>query len=165
MHKKYRLVMMMIAAIAVGPARGQAQTLITCKARSCYERLVDDYLAALVAHDPTRIAFAPDARFIENIKGHEDWRWTVEDGLGGAHDPSRSMSRTRFPARSGSWASCRKRVSRCCWDCALQVFAGHVIQAEHVIARDLDADKPGKSEGRPPGVYQGDSGKDAHATL
>jgi len=66
---KNRLMMLLIAAVAaLCPALALAQSPINCKTRICYDRLVDDYLAALVAHDPSRIAFAPDARFVENIK-------------------------------------------------------------------------------------------------
>jgi hypothetical protein len=34
--------------------------------RACLKSTVDNYLAALVAHDPSRVAFAPDVKFVEN---------------------------------------------------------------------------------------------------
>ncbi|MGH8261671.1 MAG: hypothetical protein ACREUG_18490 [Steroidobacteraceae bacterium] len=34
--------------------------------RTCLDRLVDRYLAALVAHDPSRVPIAPDAKLVEN---------------------------------------------------------------------------------------------------
>ncbi len=34
--------------------------------RACLDHLVDTYLAALVAHDPSRVPIAPEARFVEN---------------------------------------------------------------------------------------------------
>jgi hypothetical protein len=36
--------------------------------RACLNKLVDSYLAAVVAHDPTRVSIAPDAKFVENTK-------------------------------------------------------------------------------------------------
>ncbi|MEJ0100344.1 MAG: hypothetical protein WDO12_11680 [Pseudomonadota bacterium] len=39
-------------------------------------KLADDYFAALVAHDPSRVPFAPDAKFVENVT-----RTKVGDGL------------------------------------------------------------------------------------
>ena len=39
----------------------------TCD-RACLNRVVDSYLAALVAHDPTRVTFAKDAKLTENAK-------------------------------------------------------------------------------------------------
>src|ERR1700734_2137563 len=76
MRNRYLLMTLLIAAAAICPALVPAATLINCKTRSCYDRLVDDYLAALVAHDPSRIAFAADARFVENIKATK-----IGDGL------------------------------------------------------------------------------------
>ena len=76
MHKKNLLAAMLLAVVALSPTPGRTASPINCKTRACYERLVDDYLAALVAHDASRIAFAADARFVENIKATK-----IGDGL------------------------------------------------------------------------------------
>ena len=34
--------------------------------RACLEKLVDSYLAAVVAHDPARVSIAANAKFVEN---------------------------------------------------------------------------------------------------
>ena len=34
--------------------------------RACLNGMVDSYLAALVAHDPSKVKIAPDAKFVEN---------------------------------------------------------------------------------------------------
>ncbi len=39
-------------------------------------KLADDYFAALVAHDPSKVPFAPNAKFVENVT-----RTRVGDGL------------------------------------------------------------------------------------
>src|SRR5262245_56451008 len=35
--------------------------------RKCLDKLVDSYLAALVAHDPSKVPIAANARFVENV--------------------------------------------------------------------------------------------------
>jgi hypothetical protein len=35
--------------------------------RNCLDKLVDSYLAALVAHDPSKVRIAANARFVENV--------------------------------------------------------------------------------------------------
>src|SRR5580698_2036273 len=138
MHKKYLLASLLIGAAAICPALLQAQNLITCKARSCYERLVDDYLAALVAHDPSRIAFAADARFVENIKATK-----IGDGLWKTASAAPTTFKIYVPdpvsGQVGFMGVMQEGGKPILLGLRLQVFEGHVIQAEHVIARDLSA--------------------------
>jgi hypothetical protein len=140
MHKKNLLVTLLIAAVvALSPALARAQTVINCKTRSCYDRLVDDYLAALVAHDPGRIAFAADARFIENIKATK-----IGDGLWKSASAAPTTFKIYVPdpvsGQVGFMGVMQEGGKPILLGLRLQVFEGHVIQAEHVIARDLSAD-------------------------
>jgi hypothetical protein len=48
-------------AQAAAPAAGQLD-------RAALMKLADDYFAALVAHDPRKVSFAPNAKFVENLK-------------------------------------------------------------------------------------------------
>ena len=34
--------------------------------RACLDKTVDNYIAAVVAHDPSKVAFAQDVKFVEN---------------------------------------------------------------------------------------------------
>ena len=140
MHKKYLLAMLLSVALAViCPAPARAQTPISCRTRSCYERLVDDYLAALVAHDPSRIAFAADARFVENIKATR-----IGDGLWKTASVAPATFKIYVPdpvaGQVGFMGVMQEGGKPILLGLRLQVFEGHVIQAEHVIARDLGAD-------------------------
>jgi hypothetical protein len=140
MHKKYLLVMMLVATVvALCPAPGRAQTLINCKTRSCYDRLVDDYLAALVAHDPSRIAFAANARFVENIKATK-----IGDGLWKTASAVPTTFKIYVPdpvsGQVGFMGVMQEGGKPILLGLRLQVFEGHVIQVEHVIARDLSAE-------------------------
>jgi hypothetical protein len=140
MHKKYLSVMMLLAAaVTVCPAGVRAQAPINCRTRSCYERLVDDYLAALVAHDPSRIAFAADARFVENIKATR-----IGDGLWKTASAAPATFKIYVPdpvsGQVGFMGVMQEGGKPILLGLRLQVFEGHVIQAEHVIARDLSAE-------------------------
>jgi len=139
MHKKYVRATLLFVAIAICPALVQAQNLINCKTRACYDHLVDDYLAALVAHDPGRIAIAPDARFVENIKATK-----IGDGLWKSASQVPSSFRIYVPdpvsGQVGFMGVMQEGGKPILLGLRLQVFEGHVTQVEHVIVRDLNAE-------------------------
>ena len=140
MHKKYLLVTLLVTTVvAICPALARAQNVINCKTRSCYERLVDDYLSALVAHDPSRIAFAADARFVENIKATR-----IGDGLWKSASAAPTTFKIYVPdpvsGQVGFMGVMQEGGKPILLGLRLQVFEGHVVQAEHVIARDLSAE-------------------------
>jgi hypothetical protein len=138
MHKKHMLVRLLFTAVAICPALVQAENLINCRTRPCYDRLVDDYLAALVAHDPSRMAFAPDARFVENIKATK-----IGEGLWKTASAVPTTFRIYVPdpvsGQVGFMGVMQEAGKPILLGLRLQVFAGHIIQAEHVIARDISA--------------------------
>ncbi len=56
-----------VAFLAIGAALGARANAATASCNSaCLKGLVDSYLAALVAHDPSKVPIAADARFVEN---------------------------------------------------------------------------------------------------
>jgi hypothetical protein len=139
MHKKNLVATMLVAVVAISPALVRAQGLINCKTRSCYDQLIDDYLAALVAHDPSRIAFAANARFVENIKATK-----IGDGLWKSAAAVPASFKIYVPdpisGQVGFMGVMQEAGKPILLGLRLQVFEGQVIQAEHVIARDLNAD-------------------------
>ncbi len=52
--------------------------------RACLNAIVDQYLAAIVAHDPSRVALAPDVKFTEDGVRLQpgDGLWATASGLG-----------------------------------------------------------------------------------
>jgi hypothetical protein len=60
------LLVLAAAAFAV-PAGAQPRAGSACD-RACLNALVDSYLAALVAHDSSRLPVAPNAKFVENVQ-------------------------------------------------------------------------------------------------
>jgi hypothetical protein len=73
------------AAIAAAPGAGaQQQDLSAECGRACLEALVDEYLAALAANDPSRLTLADDVRFTEQGVELEVGQglWRTADGIG-----------------------------------------------------------------------------------
>ena len=65
-----------LVAIALAAVTGAAQAADAQLDRAGLLKLADSYFAALVAHDPSKLPFAPNAKFVENVK-----RTTLGDGL------------------------------------------------------------------------------------
>ena len=80
--------------------------------RACLEGVMDQYLAAVVAHDPKRLPLSEDVMYTENNQVHRGGRRLLED----RRRPRQLQALLR---RSGirpgrrSWARCRKPAPRC----------------------------------------------------
>ena len=79
-----------LGALAVGlggatPAAADPPPMgpVACD-RACLKGLIDQYLAAVVAHDPKRLPLAPDARYTENGQAlaFGDGFWATASGVG-----------------------------------------------------------------------------------
>ena len=57
----------LLESVIVWSLAASAAAGATCN-RACLDKTVDTYLAALVAHDPSQVAFAKDVKFVENTK-------------------------------------------------------------------------------------------------
>jgi hypothetical protein len=55
----------LLQSVIVLSLAASAALAATCN-RACLEKTVDTYIAALVAHDPSQVAFAADVKFVEN---------------------------------------------------------------------------------------------------
>src|SRR6202046_4455601 len=53
-----------VLSFAAG-AMSSAASAAPCD-RACLDKTVDTYIAAMVAHDPSQVAFARDVKFVEN---------------------------------------------------------------------------------------------------
>src|SRR4051812_5193938 len=56
-----------VAGLALLGLAGQAGAAQSCD-RACLVGITDRYLAAVVAHDPSKAPLAPDVMFVENVK-------------------------------------------------------------------------------------------------
>jgi hypothetical protein len=116
-----------------GPAHGAAPG--KCD-RVCLETLVDSYLAALVAHDPARVPFAPDVKFVENTTplhpGEGFWKTaTAVPTTFKIYVPDPSVEQVGF---IGVMQEGDKPVEL---GLRLKIHQGRIIEAEHLVARSL----------------------------
>src|SRR5690348_694507 len=121
------------AALALAPpAAAQAQD---CD-RECLIKLADDYAAALVAHDPSRVPLAADAVTVENARklarGDGLWR-TATGGMTQFQihvpDPvSQQVGLMAMMEVDGKPALVGIRLKRA---------GGRIVEAEHMVAANL----------------------------
>ena len=120
------------AAAATAPAAAP----VTCTDRHCYDTLVDDYLAAVVAHDPTRLPFAADVHFVENLKPTKigDGLWKTASAVPTTFhiyvpDPvSQQVGFIGLMQEGGQPLLIALR---------LKVFGGEITEVEQVLARNI----------------------------
>jgi hypothetical protein len=74
----------MLAAALDSPAVAQPSRVPPDCARRCLEALIDEYLAAVVAHDPSRLPLSADVKYTENEQPLPvgDGFWQTATGIG-----------------------------------------------------------------------------------
>jgi hypothetical protein len=123
----------LIAAISAAlPALAQAQQ---CD-RQCLDRLVDSYLAAVVAHDPSRVAIAPGVKFVENTVPMKpgDGLWKT-----GSEAPTTFKIYVPDPVAGqvGFIGMMKEDGKPIQLALRLKVRNGQIVEMEHLIARNL----------------------------
>jgi hypothetical protein len=107
----------------------------TCD-RACLSKTVDEYLAAMVAHDPSRVHFSARVRFVENTvpkePGEGFWK-TASAGPGAfrIYVPDPVAEQIGF---IGMMMEGDKPVEL---GLRLKIRNGQIIEAEHLLARNL----------------------------
>jgi hypothetical protein len=131
------LVIAVVLTVAAAPAGAQARTARPCD-RACLLDVLDRYFTALVAHDPTRVAVAPGARFVENLE-----RKKFGEGLWDTASEKPTTFALRVPdpvsGQVGFIGMLEERGEPILLGLRLEVSGGQVVEAEHLIARDLGA--------------------------
>jgi hypothetical protein len=156
-----RLATVFLAALLVGQVVGQGGTArgATHSAspnalpdrcdRACLEGVVDSYLAALVAHDPSRVPIATDVKFVENtVPLHPgDGLWKTASAL-----PTTFKIYVPDPVAEqigfiGVMQESDKTVEL---GLRLKVHKGRIVEAEHLVARQIrDTSLPNLQTPRP----------------
>ena len=80
-----------ISLIGLSTTAGAAES---CD-RACLTGLMTQYIDALVAHDPSKLPLAPNAKITEDSKTVEAGRGHLEDGHRQGHLPARTTSTSR----------------------------------------------------------------------
>jgi hypothetical protein len=104
--------------------------------RACLKSTVDNYLAALVAHDPSRVKFAPDVVFVENTVPMKpgDGLWKTASGL-----PTTFKIYVPDPVSEEVGFMCIMQQNDKPIDFVLRlkIRDGQIVEAEHLIAGNL----------------------------
>lgn len=128
-----RMKMLFAAAFAIAvPAGTQAQD---CN-RECLIKMADDYAAALVAKDPSRVPLASDVVTVENLKriGQDEGLWSNATG---------GVTEFRIPVpdpvsqQVGLMAMMEVDGEPALVGIRLKRENGRIVEAEHIIAGDL----------------------------
>ncbi|MDR1726660.1 MAG: hypothetical protein LBT74_01805 [Acidobacteriota bacterium] len=110
---------------------------LKCKDRQCLVNLVDDYFKALVAHDPRRLPFAMNARFVENVDSKP-----VGEGLWRTASAAPSSFKIYVPdpevGEVGFLGMMEEEGQPVMVALRLKLADGYIIEAEHLLARGLD---------------------------
>lgn len=104
--------------------------------RACLKNTVDNYLAALVAHDPSRVKFAPNVEFVENITPMKpgDGLWKTASAV-----PTTFKIYVPDPVSEeiGFIGVMQENDKPIILGLRLKIRDGQIVEAEHLIARNL----------------------------
>lgn len=119
--------------------------------RAALIKLVDDYMAALVAHDASGLAFAPDAVFVENVESKKvgEGLWQTASAVAGdfkiyVPDPA--------AGQVGFLGMMQENGAPVLVALRLQVDKGALVAAEHLVARDLQESQLANLQAVRPGL-------------
>jgi hypothetical protein len=124
-----------LITLAAFPAFAQPAKPGSCD-RPCLNKLLDSYLAAVVAHDPSRVSIAAGAKFVENAKpikpGEGLWK-TASEG------PTSFKIYVPDPVAQqiGFLGMMKENGKPIEIGLRLKLRNGQIIEMEHLIARDL----------------------------
>lgn len=104
--------------------------------RTCMLRVLASYFAALVAHDPHQAPLAPDVEFVENIE-----RKPIGEGLWKTASAGPTTFALQVPdpttGEIGFLGMLRENGAPILLGLRLALRNGEIVEAEHVIARNL----------------------------
>ncbi|MDR1644437.1 MAG: hypothetical protein LBS05_01230 [Tannerellaceae bacterium] len=125
------------ALLAQFPFQARTQEPLKCVDRQCLIDLVDTYCKALVAHDPSLIPFAANARFVENIDNKP-----LGEGLWQTASATPSTFKIYVPdpavGEVGFMGMMEEQGKPIMIALRLKVVEGFVLEAEHLVVRSLD---------------------------
>ena len=106
--------------------------------RTCLIRLADDYLAALAAHNPSKVRIAPDVKFVENAMSSK-----VGEGLWKTATAVPATFKIYVPdptsQQIGFLGVMEENAKPVELGLRLKVRNGQIVEAEHLLARNLGA--------------------------
>lgn len=125
----------LLACTAFLSAGGSASAEPTDCDRACLAGVVDQYLAAMVAHDPVRAPFANEVKFTENTStlSLHDGLWLTATGV----DPYRILVRDPATSQVAYVGVVREHGRPVLLAARIKAPGGRISEVETVVARDL----------------------------
>lgn len=122
--------------VAIVLAIGTAHAADTPCDRACLNKLVDDYVAALVAHDPPKVPLARDLRTVENIQAIKPGEGLWKTASAGP-DQFRIHVPDPVAQQVGYMALMQEDGKPVQVAIRLKLAGGKIVEAEHLVARGL----------------------------
>jgi hypothetical protein len=127
--------LLFVSAALFGAVRPAQAATGNCD-RSCLIHTMDNYIAALVAHDPSKVNFAPDVKFVENIE-----RIKPGEGLWKTASAPPTTFKIYVPdpvsEQVGLMCMMQENGKPIQLVVRLKLENGKIVEAEHLIARNL----------------------------
>ena len=126
--------------------------------RACLVRITDQYLAAVVAHDPSKAPLAPGVAFVENVKRMQPGEGLWKTATGGPtafsiHVPDVTLQ------QAGWMGVILEDGKPMMLALRLKVENGRIVQAEHLLAAPMGAGAANIATPRPGLVREIPAGK------
>jgi len=108
--------------------------------RACLIKITDEYLAAVVAHDPSKAPLAPGVTFVENVKRMKPGEGLWKTATGGP--TSFKIYVPDVSLQQAGWMGVIQEDGKpTMLALRLKVENGKITQAEHLVAAPLGGDK------------------------
>ena len=116
--------------------------------RACLIRVTDQYIAAVVAHDPSKAPLAPGVVFVENVKRMQPGEGLWKSATGG---PTSFQIHVPDPVlQQAGWIGVIQQDGKpMMWALRLKLVNGRIVQAEHLVAAPFGKDNPNIVTPRP----------------
>ena len=116
--------------------------------RACLIRVTDRYIAAVVAHDPSKAPLAPGVVFVENVKRMQPGEGLWKSATGG---PTSFQIHVPDPVlQQAGWIGVIQQDGKpMMWALRLKLVNGRIVQAEHLVAAPFGKDNPNIVTPRP----------------
>ncbi len=127
----------LLGAMVLAAAAQAAQPAGAACDRDCLLKLADSYLAALVAHDPSKVPLASDVKFVENVKrmkpGEGLWKTTT-----GGPTAFKVIVPDATAQQVGGIVMLQSDGKPMQVGFRLKLVDGRIVEAEHLLAAPRD---------------------------
>jgi hypothetical protein len=143
---------LLLAALVVlvsGGAQGASKTAApTACDRDCLKTLADNYIAALVAHDPKKVPLAADVKIVENAKRIQPGEGLWKTATAGPTD-FKILVPDPYSQEVGGMVMIQSEGKPAQVGFRLKLANGKIVEAEHMVAVPRESSLPNLQKPRP----------------